>query len=91
MKIFLTYVLKMETHQAKENSYHIKHKIKCSLSLCILEGGRQMLLLTKIISKMTIDHELSFVSQAFEAIFRALTHIGTGMGLDRFLGSKTQI
>ena len=50
-----------------------------------------MLSLAKMISKMTIDHVPTLVSQAFEAIFGPLTHIGTCMGLDRFLGSKTQI
>ena len=44
-----------------------------------------------MILKMTIDHVPTLVSQAFEAIFGPLTHIGTCMGLDRFLGSKNQI
>ena len=54
-------------------------------------GRSQVFSLAKVISKMTIDHVPTFVSQAFEAIFGTLTHIGTCMGLDRFLGSKTQI
>ena len=36
---------------------------------------------------MTIDHVPTLVSQTFEA----LTHIGTGMGLDRLFDSKIQI
>ena len=50
-----------------------------------------MLSLAKMISEMTIDHVPTSVSQAFEAIFGPMTHIGTCMGLDRLLGSKTQI
>ena len=50
-----------------------------------------MLSLAKMISKTTIDHVSTSVPQAFEAIFGPLTHIGTCMGLDRFLGSKNQI
>ena len=50
-----------------------------------------MLSLAKIILKMTIDHVPTLVSQDFEAIFGPLTHIGTSMGLNGFLGSKTQL
>ena len=50
-----------------------------------------MLSLAKMISKMTIYHETTLVSQTFEAIFGPLTHIGTGVGLDRIFDSKIQI
>ena len=44
-----------------------------------------------MISKMTIDHVSTLVSQTFKCIFGPLAHIGTDVGLDRFFGSKTQI
>ena len=50
-----------------------------------------MLPLAKMISKMTIDHVLTLVSETFEGIFGPLTHISTGVGLDRLLDSKTQL
>ena len=50
-----------------------------------------MLTLAKMIFKMTIDHVPTLVSETFEGIFGPLTHIGTCVGLDRLLGSKTQI
>ena len=50
-----------------------------------------MLSLAKMILKMTIDHVPTLVSKTFEGIFGPLTHIGTGVGLDRLLGSKTQL
>ena len=50
-----------------------------------------MLVLAKMNSKMTMDHVPTLVFQAFEAIFGPLTQLGTGMGLDRLLGSETQI
>ena len=40
---------------------------------------------------MTIDHVPTLVSETFEGIFGPLTHIGTCVGLDRLLGSKTPI
>ena len=39
---------------------------------------------------MIIDHVPTFVSLNFEGIFGHLNNFGTGVGLDRFLGSKTQ-
>ena len=47
-----------------------------------------MLSLSKMIFKMTIVHVPTLVSQTFGAIFRPLTHIGTGVGLDRIFDSK---
>ena len=56
-----------------------------------LRGGSQVLSLAKNDFKMTIDHVPTLVSETFEGIFGPLTHIGTCVGLDRLLGSKTQI
>ena len=50
-----------------------------------------MLSLSKMIFKMTFVHVPMLVSQTFEAIFGPLTHIGTGVGLDRIFDSKIQI
>ena len=56
-----------------------------------IKGGSQVLSLAKMISKMTIDHVPTLVSQTFKDIFGSLTHIGTGVDLDRLLSSKTQV
>ena len=40
---------------------------------------------------MTIDHVPTLVSKTFEYTFGPLAHFGTSVGLDRLLGSKTQI
>ena len=47
--------------------------------------------LPKMVLEMTIDPVSTLVPQTFKCIFGPLTHIGTGVGLDRFLGSKSQI
>ena len=47
--------------------------------------------LPKMVLEMTIEHVSTLVSQTFKGIFGPLTHIGTGVGLDRFLGSKIQL
>ena len=46
--------------------------------------------LPKMVLELTIDHVSTLISQTFKGIFLLLTHFGTGVGLDRFLGSKTQ-
>ena len=56
-----------------------------------LRGGSQVLPLAKMISKMTIDHVTTLVSQTFEAIFGPLAHIGTDVGLDRFFSLEILI
>ena len=56
-----------------------------------LRGGSQVLSLSKMIFKMTFVHVPRLVSQTSEAIFGPLTHIGTGVGLDRIFDSKIQI
>ena len=56
-----------------------------------LRGGSQVLSLAKMILKMTIDHVPTLVSKTLEGIFGLLNHIGTDVGLDRLLGSKTQL
>ena len=63
----------------------------CSNKFFDLRGGGQVLSLSKMIFKMTIVHVPTLVSQTFEAIFGPLTHIGTGVGLDRIFDSKIQI
>ena len=50
-----------------------------------------MLSLAIIVTEMTVNHVPTLVSETFESIFGPLTHINTGMGLDRLLGSKTQL
>ena len=40
---------------------------------------------------MTIDHVPTLDSVTFECIFGPLSHIATDVGLDRLLGSKTQL
>ena len=54
-------------------------------------GGSKVLSLAEMVLKMTIDHVPTLVSETFEGIFGPLTHIGTCVGLDRLLGSKTHI
>ena len=56
-----------------------------------LRGGSQVMSLPKMVLEITIDHVSTLVSQTFKCIFGPLTHFGTDVGLDRFLGSKTQI
>ena len=57
----------------------------------MLSGGGAGEVITKMILEMTIDHVSTLFSQTFKGIFGPLTHIGTGVGLDRFLGSKIQL
>ena len=47
-----------------------------------------MLALAKVISKMTIDHVPTLVSETFKGIFEPQTHIGTGVSLDGLLAPK---
>ena len=55
------------------------------------EGRRQVFLKMALVLTMTIDHVPTLVFQTFKDIFGSLTHIGTGVDLDRLLSSKTQI
>ena len=55
------------------------------------EGRSQVFLKMALVLKMAIDYVPTLVSQALKGIFGSLTHIGTGIDLDRLLSSKTQI
>ena len=47
------------------------------------EGRRQVFLKMALVLTMTIDHVPTLVFQTFKDIFWSLTHIGTGVDLDR--------
>ena len=50
-----------------------------------------MILKMALVLTMAINHVPTLVSQTFKDIFGSLTHIGTGVDLDRLLSSKTQV
>ena len=60
--------------------------LKCS----VLHYGGRRVLLGEIVSEMTIDVVPTRLTQAFGDIFELmiLSHIGTGVDVDRLLGSK---
>ena len=60
--------------------YHIEENMKVKGG----EGKGQVMSFQEMVLEMTIDHVSALVSQTFKGIFELLTHIGTGMGLDRF-------
>ena len=63
----------------------------CGFGFINFEGRRQVFLKMALVLTMTIDHVPTLVSQTFKDIFGSLTHIGTGVDLDRLLSSKTQV
>ena len=69
----------------------VRKQRECAICSWYLRGGSQVLSLAKMISKITIDHVPTLVSETFEGIFGPLTHTHTAVGLDRLLGSKSQL